>query len=69
MAQRNTYFQDEVVERKIDIKQFGRVLRYILPFKKIFMLVCGLMLVSAVVSMYTPLLLRHIINHTVITKE
>lgn len=69
MAQRNTYFQDEVIERKIDMKQFGRVLRYILPFRKIFFIVCGLMLVTAITSMYTPLLLRYIINHTVKTKD
>lgn len=69
MAQRNTYFQDEVIERKIDMKQFGRVLRYILPFRKIFIIVCGLMLVTAITSMYTPLLLRYIINHTVRTKD
>jgi len=25
MAKRNTYFQDEVIERKIDIKQLGRI--------------------------------------------
>lgn len=69
MAQRNTYFQNEVIERKIDIKQFGRVLRYILPFKKIFIIVCILMLVSAVTSMCTPLLLQQIINHTVETES
>lgn len=69
MAQRNTYFQNEVIERKVDIKQFGRVLRYILPFKKIFIIVCILMLVSAVTSMCTPLLLQQIINHTVETES
>ena len=28
MAKRNTYFEDEKIERKIDLKQFARVLRY-----------------------------------------
>ena len=55
MAKRNTYFQDEVIERKIDIKQFGKVLRYILPYKKIFLFVCFLMAFSSIVSMITPL--------------
>jgi len=36
MAKRNTYFQDEVIERKIDIKQLGRTLRYVLPYKRCF---------------------------------
>ena len=33
MAKRNTYFEDEVVHKKIDIKQFGRILKYIMPYK------------------------------------
>ncbi len=69
MAQRNTYFQDEIIEKKLDIKQFRRVIRYILPYKNIFILVGFLMLISAAVSMMAPLLLRYIINHTVIAKE
>ncbi|OPJ66096.1 ABC transporter ATP-binding protein [Clostridium chromiireducens] len=69
MAQRNTYFQDEIIEKKLDIKQFGRIVRYIFPYKNIFILVGFLMLISAAVSMMAPLLLRYIINHTVIAKE
>lgn len=69
MAQRNTFFQDEVVQKKIDVKQLGRTLSYVLPYKKVFMLVCTLMLVSAGASMIAPLLLRYIINHLVISKN
>lgn len=69
MAQRNTYFEDEVIQKKIDVKQLGRTLRYVLPFKKIFMLVCFLMLISSGASMIAPLLLRYIINHLVFTKN
>lgn len=69
MAQRNTYFQDEIIEKKLDIKQFGRVIRYIFPYKNIFILVGFLMLISAAVSLMAPLLLRYIINNTVIAKE
>lgn len=69
MAQRNTYFQDEVIQKKIDVKQLGRTLRYVIPYKKIFMLVCFLMLISSGASMIAPLLLRYIINHLVITKD
>ena len=39
MAKRNTYFEDEVVHKKIDIKQFGRILKYIMPYKNIFIIV------------------------------
>jgi len=69
MAKRNTYFQDEVIQRKIDIKQLGRTIRYILPYKKVFLLVCFLMLISAGASMVSPLLLRYIINHLVISRD
>lgn len=69
MAQRNTYFQDEIIQKKIDIKQLGRTVRYIFPYKKIFVLVCFLMLIAATASMIAPLFLRYIINHTVIFKD
>lgn len=69
MAQRNTYFQDEIIEKKIDIKQLGRIIRYIFPYKKIFALIGFLMLIAAAASMIAPLLLRYIINHTVISKD
>ena len=67
MAKRNTYFQDEVIQRKIDVKQLSRTVRYILPYKNIFMLVCFMMLVSAGASMVSPLLIRYIINHLTIS--
>jgi ATP-binding cassette subfamily B protein len=69
MAQRNTYFQDEVVQKKIDVKQFGRIIRYVFPYKKIFMLVALLMLISACAAMIAPLLLRYIINRLVFTQD
>ena len=65
MSKRNTYFQDEAVERKIDIKQLARVTRYALPYWKEFALVAFLMLLSAAAAMATPLLLKDIINTAV----
>ena len=38
MAKRNTFFEDEQIEKKIDIKQLGRTLKYILPYKKLLFL-------------------------------
>lgn len=69
MSKRNTYFQNEVIEKKIDIKQLGRILKYVLPYKKIFGIVCLLMLVAACTSLISPLVLRHIINQVVVNKE
>lgn len=69
MAKRNTYFEDEVVHKKIDIKQFGRILKYIMPYKHIFIIVSVLMLVSACTALLPPMLLRYIINDVVIEKD
>ena len=69
MAKRNTYFQDEVVEKKIDIHQFGRILRYLLPYKRTFLFVMVLMMISSITAMITPLLLKKIIDQVVLTKE
>lgn len=69
MAKRNTYFEDEVVHKKIDIKQFGRILKYIMPYKHIFIIVSILMLVSACTALLPPMLLRYIINDVVIEKD
>ena len=60
MAKRNTYFQDEVIERKIDIKQLGRILRYILPHKKVFLLVGLLMIISSLAALLPAQALKYI---------
>lgn len=69
MAKRNTYFQDEVIERKIDMKQFGKILRYIFPYKQFFILVGFLMVAASGLAMVTPLLLKEIINKVVETED
>ena len=69
MAKRNTYFEDEVVHKKIDIKQFGRILKYIMPYKHIVIIVSVLMLVSACTALLPPMLLRYIINDVIIEKD
>ncbi len=69
MAKRNTYFQDEVIERKIDIRQFGRIVRYILPHSKYFVAVCILMVAASAVAMVSPILLKTIINDVVVSEN
>ena len=69
MAKRNTYFQDEVIERKIDIHQLGRIVRYILPHTTFFIAVCALMVVASAVAMVSPILLKMIINEVVVTEN
>lgn len=69
MAKRNTYFQDEVIERKIDIKQLGRTLRYLLPMKKVFLLVLFLMFAASFVSLIPPLVLKEITDRVIPNKD
>lgn len=69
MAKRNTYFQDEVIERKIDIKQLARVTKYAFPYKQYFILVALLMIAASLLAMITPLLLKRIINVVVPTED
>ena len=69
MAKRNTYFQDEVITKKVDIKQLGKILRYVFPYKKIIILVVVLMLASSFISMLSPLLLKKIINEVVVNEN
>lgn len=69
MAKRNTYFQDEVIERKIDIKQLARVVRYAFPYKQYFIAVAFLMIMASLLAMVSPLLLKQIINVTVPSED
>lgn len=66
MTERNTYFQDEIVkEEKIDVRNLRRLMRYVLPHKKVFFLVLTLMLVAVVASLIPPLLLKMIVNEVI----
>ena len=63
MSTRNTYFQDETVEKqKIDLKNLKRLLRYAVPYRRMFILVLLLMLIAVAPSLVTPLLLQYIVN-------
>ena len=63
MSARNTYYQDEVVEKqKIDLKNLKRLLRYAIPYKRLFIVVLLFMLVAVAASLVTPLLLQYIVN-------
>ena len=69
MAKRNTYFQDEIPERRIDLKQLVKTLRYILPYKKVFLLMLSLMLFSSLVAMVPPLVLKRITDVVIPNKD
>lgn len=69
VAKRNTYFEDETIEKKIDLKQLARTVQYILPYRKILVLVTCMMLVAAVVSLYPPRLLKQIVDEVVVDQD
>jgi len=65
MAKRNTIYEDEHIERKIDIRQLARTIKYIVPYKKLLTTVSIMMLITAVVSLIPPRLLKIIIDSAV----
>ncbi len=69
MAKRNTYFEDEKIEKKIDLKQLRRTLTYILPYKRLLILVSSMMLVAAVVSLLPPRLLKLVVDEVVVNQD
>lgn len=69
MAKRNTFFQDEKIEKKIDFKQFARALTYVRPFKKSLIMVGILLLVSSVTSLIPPRLLKIIVDTVVVDED
>lgn len=66
---RNTYFQDEEIAKKVDIRQLGRTMKYILPHKKVLFFVTAMMLVISVTSLVPPILLKTIIDDVVKTSD
>ena len=69
MAKRNTFYEDEKIEKKVDIRQLGRTIAYILPYRKLLALVSCMMLVAAVVSLLPPRLLKLIVDEVVVAKD
>lgn len=69
MAKRNTFFEDEKIEKKIDIRQLGRTLKYILPYKRLLATVSAMMLVASVVSLLPPRLLQLIVDEVVVKQD
>lgn len=69
MAKRNTYFQDEVIEKKIDLKQLTRTIKYVYPHRKVLALMTVLLLISGVVSLLPPRLLKVIVDSVVVNKD
>ena len=67
---RNTYYQDEVVATdKVDLKLLRRILRRIIPYKKLFIVALILLACSSVVALVPPLIIRIIVSNVIPMSE
>ncbi len=63
---RNTYYMDEVVNTdRVDVKYLKRLLRRVLPYKKIFLFSLFLLLLSSVAAVLSPVLIRGLVNEVI----
>jgi len=61
--QRNTYFIDEKVEKeKVDVKNLRRLAKYIIPYKKTFILISVMTILTSGITLIPTLILRYIVN-------
>ncbi len=67
---RNTYYMDEVVNTdRVDVKYLKRLLRRVLPYKKIFLFSLFLLLLSSVAAVLSPVLIRGLVNEVIPATE
>lgn len=69
MAKRNTYLEDEKIEKKVDIKQLGRTIKYIMPYKHILVIMSIMLLAASVVSLIPPRVLQYIVDVVVLDND
>ena len=69
MAKRNTFNQDEARNTKIDGKRALRLLKYALPHKKTLLIVLMFMLLSSVLGLLGPMLLKYVIDDFIPNKN
>ncbi|MCR5331098.1 MAG: ABC transporter ATP-binding protein/permease [Lachnospiraceae bacterium] len=69
MSRRNTFFQDENIEKKVDLKQLVKTLEYILPYRKIIIMVGIMLLVASVAALIPPRLLKIIVDTVVVEED
>ncbi|MGN1099486.1 MAG: ABC transporter transmembrane domain-containing protein, partial [Christensenellales bacterium] len=66
---KNTYYQDEVVKEKFNVRQLVKVLKYALPFKYYFITALFLMLLAVGISLIPPVLLEFIVDNIVPSRD
>ena len=66
---RNTFFQDEIIREKFNIKHLARIAKYIVPHRATFFTMLALMLIAVGISLIPPMLLRLIVDEIVHEKD
>lgn len=66
---RNTFFQDEIIKEKFNIRYLRRILKYIVPYKGTFFLILFLLLVAVGISLIPPLLLKYTVDTVIENKD
>ena len=67
---RNTYFMDEEVKAdKVDVKYLKRMLSRIVPYQKLFLTALLLLVLSSVLSLLPPAVIRLVINSVIPLEE
>ncbi len=66
---KNTYYQDEIVKEKFNVRQLVKVLKYALPFKYYFLTALFLMLLAVGISLIPPVLLEFIVDNIVPARD
>ena len=67
---RNTYYMDDVVNTdRVDVKYLKRLLRRVLPYKKIFLFSLFLLFLSSVAAVLSPVLIRGLVNEVIPATE
>jgi len=68
--QRNTYFIDEKVEKeKVDVKNLRRLFKYIIPYKKTFVFIAILAVLTSCITLVPTLVLRYIVNSVIPSED
>lgn len=62
---RNTYYQDEVVQSKINLKLLGKVLKYVYSYKLVITVVVISLLAAVGISLVPPLLIKMITERVI----
>lgn len=66
---RNTFFEDEVIERKFDAKQLKRIMRYVMHYRFELFVGLTLMILASICSLSGPYISKIIMDNMIPNKD